>query len=96
METRITSDFPPDFSDIVMVELARELLLSARGRLGRPPPSRTQVFEVLGAFAYALAPVINNVESADRGIMRDWVVNLLDLLVEELRLRPQVRGHLPN
>lgn len=88
MESRITSDFPSDFNEIVMVDLARELLLSARSRLGRPPPSRAQVFEVLGAFAYAMAPVINNVDSADRGIMRDWLVNVLDLLVEELRQRP--------
>ncbi len=87
MECRITSDFPADFSEIVMVELARELLLSARHRLGRPPPPRTQVFEVLGAFAYAIAPVINNIDSADRGTMRDWFVNVLDLLVEELRHR---------
>ncbi len=87
MECHVTRDFPSDFSDIVMVELARELLLSARTRLGRPPPARTQLFEVLGAFAYAIAPVINNIDSADRGTMRDWFVNVLDLLVEELRHR---------
>jgi hypothetical protein len=96
MESRVTGDFPPDFNESVMIDLARELLLSARTRLGRPPPSRTQMFEVLGAFAYALAPVINNVDSADRGVMRDWLVNVLDLLVEELRQRPHQLGRSPR
>jgi hypothetical protein len=85
MESRVGRDLPADFSKIVMTDLARELLLCARPRLGRPPHSRTRLFEVLGAFAYAVAPVINNVDSSDRGIMRDWLVNVLDLLVEELR-----------
>jgi hypothetical protein len=88
MESRVARDLPADFSKIVMTDLARELLLCARPRLGRPPHSRARLFEVLGAFAYAVAPVINNVDRSDRGIMRDWLVNVLDLLVEELRQRP--------
>lgn len=92
MECRVTSDFPSDFSNLVMIDLARELLLTARGRLGRPPAAPTQLFEVLGAFAYAIAPVIGNIESADRATMRDWFVNVLDLLVEELRHRSQLNN----
>ena len=91
MESLVPKDLPSDFSEIGMTELARELLLCARPRLGRAPHSRTRLFEVLGAFAYAMAPVINNVDSSDRGIMRDWLVNVLDLLVEELRQRPHPR-----
>ncbi len=91
MERRITSHVPSDFSEIVMAELARDFLLCARRRLGRPPHSRTRLFEVLGAFAYAMAPVIDNIDSSDRGIMRDWLVNVLDLLVEKLRQQPHQR-----